>query len=44
MNNEFDDFSNAIDNIKVDRTRPDFKIKQLKLEHYHGVKMKLMLV
>ena len=35
MNNEFDDFNNAIDNIKVDRTKPMFKINQLKLEHFH---------
>lgn len=35
MNNDFDDFSNAVDNIKVDRTRPAFEINQLKVEHFH---------
>lgn len=35
MNNEFDDFSNAIDNIKVDRKKSAFEISQLKIEHFH---------
>ena len=35
MNNEFDDFGNAIDNIEVDRKRNLFKINQLKIEHFH---------
>ena len=29
MNNEFDDFSNAIDNIQVDRKKNTFEINQL---------------
>ena len=35
MNNEYDDFSGAIDNIQIDRTRPEFELNQLKLEHHH---------
>ena len=35
MNDVFDDFSNVIDNINIDRTRPAFEINQLKLEHFH---------
>lgn len=35
MNNEFDDFSNAIDNIQVDRKKNTFEINQLKIEHFH---------
>ena len=35
MSNEFDDFSNSIDNITVERKRPSFKLYQLKLEHFH---------
>lgn len=35
MNNEFDNFSNAIDNISVERKKTKFKLIQLKLEHYH---------
>lgn len=35
MNNEFDDFSNAIDNINVDRKKNTFEINQLKIEHFH---------
>lgn len=35
MNNEFDDFSNAIDNINVDRKKNTFEINQLKIEHCH---------
>ena len=35
MKDEFDDFSDAIDNIKVERKRKPFKITQLKLEYSH---------
>lgn len=33
--NEFDDFSNVIDNVSVERKKNIFKINQLKLEHFH---------
>lgn len=36
MNNEFDDFSNIIDDeIKIEREKKTFELTQLKLEHYH---------
>lgn len=35
MVDEFDDFSNVINTIKVDRRKSAFKIKQLKIEHFH---------
>lgn len=35
MNNNFDDFSNAINNIEVNREKNKFKLNQLKIEHYH---------
>lgn len=35
MNSEFDDFSNAIDNIKVERKKTKYELTQLKLEHYY---------
>ncbi len=35
MNNEFDDFSNAIGNVNVERNKNTFKISQLKIEHFH---------
>lgn len=35
MNNEVDDFNNAINNVKVERIKPTFKIIQLKLEHFY---------
>ena len=35
MNNEFDDFSHVIDDIKIARKKGKFKIKQLKIEHFH---------
>jgi len=33
--NEFDDFSNVIDNVSVERKKNIFKINQLKLGHFH---------
>ena len=35
MNKEIDEFSNAIDNIKVQREKSTFKLSQLKVEHFH---------
>lgn len=36
MNNEFDDFSNIIDDdIKIEREKTPFELTHLKLEHFH---------
>lgn len=35
MNDEFNNFSNVTDNIKIDRKRNTFTINQLKIEHFH---------
>lgn len=35
MNRDFDDFSDAIKNVDVNRKKKEFKLNQLKLEHHH---------
>lgn len=35
MNDEFDNFRDVIDGMKVDRKRNAFKISQLKIEHFY---------
>lgn len=35
MDNDYDDFSNVVDDIKVEREKNKFELIQLKLEHYH---------
>ena len=35
MNNESDDFSSVIENVKVERKRNPFEINQLKIEHFY---------
>ena len=35
MNNEFDDFSNIVNSINIEREKTKFELIQLKLEHYH---------